>query len=328
MKTGIIYDSRFLDHDTGPGHPERPLRLTAVMDRLYQHHLYEKLIPLPYKYASEEQIQSVHDPAYFQRIFQACEKELDYIDTDDSAICPFSCCIAQLAAGAGIAAADAVMSGLVHNVFCAVRPPGHHAETNRSMGFCLFNNIAITAQHLIDRYKLSRIAIVDFDVHHGNGTQQIFYSRNDVLFVSLHQHPSTLYPGTGFSYETGIGKGDGFTLNLPLQPNSDIAAYRQAILQKVVPALEAYQPEFLLLSSGFDAAADDPLANMQLTPTDFAWITQQLKQVAAIYCEGRIVSFLEGGYNLRSLAECAELHIKTLHASPEQDPLMKIKAGM
>ncbi|MCC7407622.1 MAG: histone deacetylase [Phycisphaeraceae bacterium] len=328
MTTALAHDERCNEHATGEGHPERPDRLTAIVQKLRATHQWDELLHLPIKPAELESITAVHDPAYVRRLQAACEMGESYIDAIDSAVCPRSYDAALLAAGAMIAATDAVMSGRAHNAFAPVRPPGHHCEFDRSMGFCLLNNIAIAAQHLIDRYGLERVAIVDFDVHHGNGTQQLFEDRPDVLFVSIHEHPSYLYPGTGFAWEKGVGEGEGATLNMPLPPGSGDNEYRAAFESKILPALEQFGPQFLLISAGFDAAEHDPLAHQKVSPHGFAWMTRRLKALAEKHCGGRLVSTLEGGYDLRSLAECVSVHLSELMADEGEDPAMAMKAGM
>lgn len=257
-------------------------------------------------------IERIHQKAYIDRLRDVCGRGDPFIDTADSAICPGSYDVAVLAAGGLLAAADAVMAGNVQNAFCAVRPPGHHAEAGRSMGFCLFNNVAIAAEYLIAHHGVNRVAIVDFDVHHGNGTQHIFERRSDVLFISLHEDPGSLYPGMGYEYEKGHGPGQGYTVNLPLVPGSGDEQYRDLFQTRVVPALHEFKPEVLLISAGFDAAAEDPLANLQVSEKGFLWMTQQLVEIAQHHCRGRLISTLEGGYDLDSLARNVSGHIKTL----------------
>ncbi len=312
MPTGLIYDDWFCSHDTGPNHPERPDRLRAIKQGLTQTSLWDRLDHLPFEPADRASVERVHTPAYIDRLLTACRDNQPYIDSPDSAICPASYDIALLAVGGILAAVDALMAGRVRNAFCAMRPPGHHAEPDRSMGFCLFNNAALAAQRLIDKHNLERVAVVDFDVHHGNGTQHIFEHRKDVLFISLHGHPDTLYPGTGYAHETGIGDGEGYTLNLPLAPGSGDDAYLAAFETRALPLLNTYQPQAVLISAGFDAAPEDPLADMQLTTDGFDWLTRQIIAVADQHSQGRIVSTLEGGYNLESLARNAAKHVNTL----------------
>jgi acetoin utilization deacetylase AcuC-like enzyme len=327
MATGLIYDDRFLDHDTGPRHPERPDRLRAIVDKLKAAHLWHALLPLPVEPVDLRWVHAIHSPQYVDRLRLACERGDNYIDDGDCPICPASYHIARLAAGGVVNAVDAVMSGTAQNAFCAVRPPGHHAEHDRAMGFCLLANVAIAANYAVAHHGLSRVAIVDFDVHHGNGTQHLLEHRRDVLFISLHEHPSYQYPGTGFGWEKGNGAGEGFTINIALDPGSGDDAYRAAMNAHVLPALNAFRPELLLLSAGFDAAATDPLGHQQVTAEGFAWMTRQLKNVADKHCAGRVVSVLEGGYDLPALAEAVALHVGILMHPVGDDGMMAMKAG-
>ena len=312
MSTGWLFDERFLLHETGPNHPERPDRLRAIVTHLRSIGLLERLTPIEFQATNATTVASLHDPDYIRRIRTACQAGETWIDAPDSAICPASYEVALLAVGAVVAAVDAVIVGRIRNAFCVVRPPGHHAERDRSMGFCLFNNVALAANHALSHPGLTRVAIVDFDVHHGNGTQHLFEHRDDVLFISLHQDPTTLYPGTGYASETGFGPGKGFTVNLPVNPGSGDEVYQAFFESRVIPTLDAYQPHMLLISAGFDAAAEDPLANTQLTPQCFAWMTRQLQAVAQRHAQGRTISVLEGGYDLASLAHCVAAVIEVL----------------
>ncbi len=228
----------------------------------------------------------------------------------DSAICPSSEEIARLACGAVLTAVEEVMAGRAGRALALVRPPGHHAERDRSMGFCLYNHVAIAAQRLLRRHGLSRVAVVDFDVHHGNGTQHSFEESDRVFFVSLHEHPRHLYPGSGYAHERGRGAGTGFTLNVPLLPGSGDDSYREAFEKLVIPALEAYQPQFLLVSAGFDAAEGDPLAHQRVTTAGFAWIGESLGALAQRHADGRWVSTLEGGYDLEALGSGVEAYLR------------------
>ena len=311
MSTGLIYDERFCEHETGL-HPERPQRLEAIQQRLLSVGLWNQMTRIAFEPASLDWVQKVHEPAYVARLQQACQSGQTSIDRPDSAICARSYDVALLAVGGALAAADAVMSETVDNAFCALRPPGHHAESDRSMGFCLFNNVAITAEYLRAKHGVERVAIVDFDVHHGNGTQHTFDHRHDVLFISMHEDPQVLYPGTGYADERGESEGIGYTINLPMAPGSFDEDYRQAFELTVLPALDKFDPQTLLVSAGFDAAAPDPLAHVELTPAAFQWMTAQLMQVADAKCEGKLISLLEGGYDLESLADCVEAHVRQL----------------
>ncbi|MAE62966.1 MAG: histone deacetylase [Phycisphaeraceae bacterium] len=312
MSTALVIDDRFADHDTGPGHPERPDRIRAVRSMLDRTGLGHRSVALPFDAADGAQVEAIHDRGYLGRLDRACAEGRAYIDDPDSAICAVSRDIAWLAAGGVLSAVDAVMQGAVDNAFCAVRPPGHHAERDRSMGFCLLNNIAVAAAHLVRAHGVERVAVVDFDVHHGNGTQHVFEDRDDILFVSVHQDPRCLYPGTGFASERGTGRGVGFTLNVPMPPGCDDDAYRAAFEADVLPALAAFDPRFLLVSAGFDAAEADPLAHQRVTREGFRWMAERLADVASDRCEGRCVCVMEGGYDLVALADGVEAVIRVL----------------
>ncbi len=312
MPTALYYHDRFLAHDTGRGHPERPDRLRAIMLTLAHDGFLKQLDRPSFDPADLDLIQRLHTPEYVQRCFRTCREGAPYIDVPDSAVCPDSADIAQLAVGAVIDAVDRVFAGDFINAFCPVRPPGHHAEADRSMGFCLFNNVALAADHLVRDHGLERVAVVDFDVHHGNGTQHLLEHRDDVLFISLHQEPITLFPGTGYANERGKGPGLGYTLNIPLPPGSGDIEYRQAFESQVIPKLDEYRPQFLLISAGFDAAVEDPLAEMEVTTEGFDWMTRQLLAVASRHCDNRVVSVLEGGYQLEALARVVAVHVQAL----------------
>ncbi|MDD4891869.1 MAG: histone deacetylase, partial [Phycisphaerae bacterium] len=246
MKTGLLYDPRFLDHDTGPDHPERPDRLRTIIDGVNTSGLAGRLTMLKARPAALDDVLAIHSQQYIDRLRDACVSGERYIDTPDSAICPKSFEIALLAAGGVLAACDAVMAGEVDNAFCAIRPPGHHCERDRSMGFCLLNNSAIAARYVQSRHGLRRVLILDWDVHHGNGTQHAFESDGFVFYCSLHEHPGFLYPGTGYAFERGEGLGAGQILNLPMLPHADDATYHSAFLTRFMPAALAFEPEFIL----------------------------------------------------------------------------------
>lgn len=328
MSTGLIYNDAFLQHETGPGHPERPDRLRAIVRKFKASGLWDRVTHLPFEPAALEWVERLHEPAYVRRVHEACANGEHFVDVPDSAVSPRTYELALLATGGVLAAVDAVMSGKVDNAFCLVRPPGHHAEASHAMGFCFFNHIAVAAEYLTVKYGLKRVAVIDIDVHHGNGTQHLFEHRGDVLFVSMHEHPAYLYPGTGHTSETGKGDGAGHTLNIGFDPGSGDGEYRRAMLTMVTPALERFKPEFVLMSTGFDAAKGDPLAHIELTPHGYAWLTFHLKSIAEDFCRGKLVSSLEGGYNLQNLAECAELHVETLLRPHAEDPMMAMKAGL
>jgi len=308
MATGFVYHPDFHRHQTRHGHPERPERLEAVVEALEAAGLRRRMRELVFEPAPLAALTAVHEPAYVELVEMACAEGMGSIGSPDTHICSASYHVATLAAGGVIDACDAVMAGQVDNAFCAVRPPGHHAEADRATGFCLFNHIALAAQHLVDAHGLARVAVVDFDVHHGNGTQHLFESRRDVLYVSLHEAPGTLlYPGTGMAHERGRGDGEGCTVNIPMPAGSGDAAFIAAFEEQVEPALDAFAPEFLLLSAGFDAAAAETIAHLNLTPAGYAGMTRRL----LARCP-RLVSMLEGGYVLRSLGQCAAAHVEAL----------------
>ena len=310
--TGLVLDDRFQLHLTGAGHPERPQRLAAISAELHQRGLVDRCVRLGVEPIARAKILAVHTEDYLNRIEAACRAGRGFIDVPDSAICPESFDIALLAAGGVIGAVDAVMERNIANAFCAVRPPGHHAERHLSMGFCLLNNIALAAQHLLDHHKLERVLILDWDVHHGNGTQHIFYDDPRVLFISLHGHPGIVYPGTGYAGERGRGAGEGFTINVPILPPGREEVWRKVFDDPIGPAIDVFRPQFVLISAGFDAHRLDPLAPLELETSTYGWFTDELVGVARRHCDGRLVSVLEGGYHLEALAESVALHVERL----------------
>lgn len=308
--TGIVYHDAFLQHDTGPAHVERPSRLTAIVTALKEAKIREHLHQVIIDPAAEDDLLAVHAPEHLRFIRTSCRDGRHLLDEGDTFVSASSPDVAILAAGGCIAAADAVMRGILRNVFCAVRPPGHHACRNRVMGFCLINNIAVTARHIQRRYGVRRLAIVDWDVHHGNGTQEIFYDDPDILFISIHQMP--LWPGTGDRTEQGSGLGRGATINIPVAPGAGESVYLKAFTGEIVPALGQFRPEAILISCGFDAHRDDPLAQIELSENSFGLLTGILTDTARRLCGGRVISVLEGGYNLPALAASAVQHIRVL----------------
>jgi acetoin utilization deacetylase AcuC-like enzyme len=312
VSTGLIFDERFLDHDTRPGHPERPERLPAIRRALQDSGCWDRMTHLSFEPVERTRLARLHTRAYLDRLQDACVAGLAYIDTPDSAIGPDSEATARLAVGGVLRAVEAVMGGEVNNAFCAVRPPGHHAERDQSQGFCLYANVALAAEALIADHGCERVAVVDFDVHHGNGTQHLLEERADILFASLHQDPYTCYPGSGFASEIGRGAGEGATLNLPLEPGSGDEAMLAAVDETLLPKLRAFAPQFLLLSAGFDAAAADPLAELNWTTDGFAELTRRLIEAVASPAHGRIVSVLEGGYDLDALGRGVAAHVGAL----------------
>ncbi len=309
-KLGFIYHPDYLKHDTGTGHPERPQRLEALVQHLLGTPLWGQMSHLRPTPASLESIHIVHPERYTSMIKVRCRLGENVLDESDAHVCKDSYDVALLAAGGVLLAIDQVLTGKITRAFCAVRPPGHHAETSTVMGFCLFNNIAVGARHAQAKHGIERVAIVDWDVHHGNGTQQIFYEDDKVLYISLHQYP--FYPGTGAAAERGIGRGEGFTMNCPMGAGSIEKDYLDAFQAQILPTLHRFQPQLLLISAGFDAHTDDPLAGINLTESSFARMTELVLEVSEKYCGGRVVSVLEGGYNLQALARSVEAHLKVM----------------
>ncbi|KAF1684799.1 acetoin utilization protein [Pseudoxanthomonas broegbernensis] len=292
-----------LAHDPGPGHPEQPARLRAVLDALDRAYPDQTWREAPV--AQRGDLCRVHDAELVDQVLEPLPSGLRPLDAD-TVLSPGSAQAALHAAGAGLAAVDAVMAGEDATAFCAVRPPGHHATADTAMGFCLFNNIAVAAAHARDRHGLERIAIVDFDVHHGNGTQAIFQHDPAVAYFSSHQ--SGLYPNTGSPHERGMGN----MHNVLLPPGSGGFRFRNVWLDTLLPALDGFGPQLLLVSAGFDAHMSDPLADLMLDAEDFAWLTTELRALALRHASGRVVSMLEGGYNVGALAECAVAHVGAL----------------
>lgn len=310
MRTLLYTDPVFQAHDTGPGHPERSARLEAVLDALQLESLAEVERRGPVV-ASIEQLSRVHDQGYVEATLAAIPQAGSVGLDPDTIVSPRSGEAAVSAAGSVCAAVDAVMAGEADNAFCAVRPPGHHATPTRAMGFCLFNSVAVAAAHACDVHGLERVAIVDFDVHHGNGTQDIFWDSERVFYLSSHQSP--LYPGTGSRAERGAM---GNIVNLPLPANSGSESMQEVYVETGLPALREFRPELLLVSAGFDAHELDPLAGLNWLEEDYAWISARLLEVADEYCEGRLVSSLEGGYNLDALGRSVATHVGSLLGGP------------
>jgi acetoin utilization deacetylase AcuC-like enzyme len=305
MTTAFLTHEICAGHEMGPGHPERPERLHAVWEALGAAE-FDDLQRHDAPLAGREQIERVHPAAYVEAIEEAAPSE-GYARLDpDTLMSPASFEAAMRAAGAVTAATDLVMAGSADNAFCAVRPPGHHAEPARSMGFCIFNNVAIGALHARAEHGLQKIAVVDFDVHHGNGTQAAFWEDADLFFASSHQSP--FYPGSGRESETGAGN----IHNAELAAGSGSAQFRAAWQGRLLPALDAFAPEFLFISAGFDGHTADPLAELNLSTADFAWLSGELLGIAQKHCAGRVVSTLEGGYDLTALAEASAAHVRSL----------------
>jgi acetoin utilization deacetylase AcuC-like enzyme len=309
MTTLLATHAACLDHDTAPGHPESPARLRAVLKALDAPE-FAALDRIEAPLATRDQLLRVHPAAHVDAVLAAVpDSGYGRIDAD-TIVSPGSGAAALRAAGALVAAVDAVLGGNADNAFCAVRPPGHHAEPMRAMGFCLFNNVAVGALHAMRAHGLNRVAVMDFDVHHGNGTQALFEHEAELFYASTHQSP--LYPGTGALFERGIANN---ILNAPLPPGAGSDAFRDAMTASVLPAIRKFRPEMVFVSAGFDAHAADPLAQLALTTDDFAWATRQLCALAGDLCDGRVVSTLEGGYDLAALAASSAAHVRALMAA-------------
>ena len=307
MATGLILHPACLGHVTPAGHPERVARLEAVLEALHAPD-FAALVRAEAPRATREDLLRAHSQRLVDGILEAEIPEGRFARIDsDTAMSSGSPEAALRAAGAVVAAVDMVVAGKLRNAFCAVRPPGHHAERGEAMGFCLFNNVAVGALHARAAHGMQRIAVVDFDVHHGNGTQDIFYDDPDLFYASTHQSP--LYPGTGSASERGAADN---VVNVPLHPDSGGDAFRQAFEHVILPALEAFGHEFVFVSAGFDAHRDDPLAQLRLDESDFAWATRRICALAGQVCSGRVVSALEGGYDLAALGRSAADHVRAL----------------
>ena len=310
---GLVMDPRFEDHDTGPGHSERPERLRRVRAAVDDAGLAERTRCIAPCRAGDDWLVRVHDADYIRHVHEACASGRHLLDAMDTAVCPESAEIARLAAGSLVALCEEVAGGRLARGFAALRPPGHHAERDLAMGFCLFNNVAVAARHLRAAHGMDRVLVVDWDVHHGNGTQHIFEDDPTVFYFSLHQYP--LYPGTGAADEVGTGEGRGATLNCPLLPGSGDAEFLAALRDALVPAVTRFRPDFVLVSAGFDAHARDPLANLEVSTESFAEATRIVRAIADEHAGGRLVSVLEGGYDLEATADSVVTHLETLLAS-------------
>lgn len=307
-RTGLVYDEVYLKHQVPPHHPEHPGRMDAVIGNL---HKLESLLHSikPHK-ATDEQLSACHDPSYIALVKKEITAGALHLSTGDTEVSSDSLEVALYAAGGACSMVDAVVSKNVDNGFCAVRPPGHHATRNLGMGFCVFNNVAVAARHAQKKHGCERILIVDWDVHHGNGTQDIFYDDDSVLFFSVHQSP--FYPGTGAASETGCGPGKGTTINCPLPAGTTGQDVMNVFQSQLIPAAKDFKPDLVFISAGFDSRIDDPLGDWLLSDRDFAELTALVMDCASHSAGGRIVSVLEGGYNLEGLGSAAASHIETL----------------
>jgi acetoin utilization deacetylase AcuC-like enzyme len=310
--TGLVADAHVKKHDGGPSHPEQPSRFSVVLDRLKQTALTDLLIPITARTATNEELALAHNPSYIELVELEVAQRRGQLSTGDTPIGAYSLESARWAAGSVLSAVDAVFTKQVANAFCVVRPPGHHASAARGMGFCLFNNVAVAAKYAQQKFHAKRILIADWDVHHGNGTQDIFYSDGSVLFFSTHQSP--WYPGTGARSETGEGAGAGKTINCPLPAGTTGAEIKSAFRELLLPAVVPFKPDLILLSAGFDSRAGDPLGQFLLADSDFYELTAMLLDLAETHCDGRLISVLEGGYSLEGLASASEAHVRSLVA--------------
>jgi len=305
VKTGLIISETYQNHNTGEGHPEKIDRVTAIIDNFKKLNNKNLIWKKPSKY-KRELLENTHNKDYINFVEKSFpEKGLSFLD-GDTIISPGSKEATTDAVGSIITAIDGVQNKEFHNAFCAVRPPGHHAERNKAMGFCIYNNVAVGTHYLLEKYKFNKVAIIDFDVHHGNGTQDIFYDNEKVLYISTHQYP--YYPGTGAEKEKGKYNN---IFNIPLPAGTTSEEYLNAY-EFVLKKIKEFKPEFILLSAGFDAHKDDPLAQFQLTSKDFYNLTKRTLNLAKLYCEGKVVSILEGGYDLNALQESTEMHVNAL----------------
>jgi acetoin utilization deacetylase AcuC-like enzyme len=309
--TGLVTDPAALLHDTGPGHPECPQRVTAIIDRIEADGLLGRCVALASRPITDAELFRVHTPDYLRIVAEDVADGLVVLSTGDTAIKGEATLdAARRAAGGLLLAVDAVCTGRVENAFAVVRPPGHHATPSKGMGFCLFNNVALAARHAQTTHGLERVLIVDWDVHHGNGTQETFYEDASVLFFDTHQSP--LYPGSGHADETGRGAGEGFTINCPFPAGAGRREIVGAFRDQLVPAADRFRPQIVLVSAGFDSRVGDPLGRFTLTDADFAELTGIIREIADRHAGGRIVSTLEGGYALAGLASAAAAHVTAL----------------
>ena len=312
MTTAIVHHPVFEKHDTGAGHPERPERYRIVMDALRDDELWPKLREIEANEASRGVVQACHTPQHFKHVEEVVREGKGFLDAD-TVVSVYSLEAALRGAGASCQAIDAVVGGEASNAFVPVRPPGHHATANRAMGFCVFNNVAVAARYAQSRHKeIERVAIIDWDVHHGNGSQGIFYDDASVFYLSTHQYP--WYPGTGARGETGQGRGRGYTLNVPLRGFTPAQEQRRTFDSAISEIAAKFNPDLIIISAGFDAHAGDPLGQLQLEDSDFVQMTRVVKQWAGEACNGRVVSCMEGGYNLETLGDTVLAHVRELQS--------------
>jgi acetoin utilization deacetylase AcuC-like enzyme len=311
-KTGFLFDQRYLLHDTGPYHPEVPERLQAIYQGIENGGLLPKLRMITADRADLKWIELVHSTDYIHRFEEVCYAGKRTMDSPDNRMCTETYETALLAVGGVLKVVDLVMQDDLDNAFCAVRPPGHHAEISEAMGFCYFNNVAIAARYLQQQWNIPKVGIIDFDVHHGNGTQHIFEKDASVYYYSIHQHPSFAYPGTGREFEKGSVDGYGFTKNTPVLPGQGDEEYRQYLRRDLEPAFDEFQPDMILISAGFDGHMDDDMSDVRLSTDAFSWIMESIFQMAEKHSNGKLISILEGGYSLKRLPELACNHVQIL----------------
>jgi len=310
MKTGLICSEVYKEHDPGRAHAESPARYDASIKGIKEHVAVDRLIEIKPRRATEEDLALCHTLEYIDTAREDILSGWGSLSTGDTDVCTKSFDVALLAAGGVLQAVDSVMDGKIRNAFCVVRPPGHHATSERGMGFCVFNNVAIAARYVQKKFGVNRVLIVDWDVHHGNGTQEIFYADPSVFYFSTHIWP--FYPGTGAARETGEGKGKGFTLNCPVPAGSGRKEIVDAFNERLFPAMKQFKPEFVLISAGFDGMKNDPIGRLLLASEDFAELTGIVMRIASEYSGERIISVLEGGYNLGDLSSAVGAHVRKL----------------
>ena len=310
-ETGLVYGEIYLKHDTGPHHPERPERLTAIIETLEAGGLLDKLVRIEPEPAERSLLELCHKPRYIDEFKMAVENSEPFLHRPECVLSPATFEVALCAVGGVLKGIDEVMEGRVRNCFCAVRPPGHHAGNYKAMGFCFFNNVAIAAKYLQKEHAVEKIVIIDWDAHHGNGTQYMFDKDPTIYFVSFHENPFSCYPGTGKDSETGHLLGKGFTQNFPMPAGAGEKEYLEAF-EKVELAMKKFRPQFVLVSAGFDAHTAEPLAHINLTAEGYEELTRRVKGIAEVHAGGRLVSVLEGGYALGALGESVEKHIRVL----------------
>ena len=312
LKTGFLYDERYLLHITSPYHPEVPDRLKAIYKGIKDAGMLPHLTLIQACKADMSQIEMMHQKYYIQRFKQMCAAGIAQMDTPDCQICAESYEIALLAVGGILEAGRLVMESKIDNAFCAVRPPGHHAEHDRAMGFCYFANVAILAKYLQTEWGVKKVGIIDFDVHHGNGTQNMFNDDPSVFYYSIHEHPSFAFPGTGRELEKGVGAGVGTTRNYPVLPGQGDKEYLKAMREDWGPAFEGFNPDIIIVSTGFDAHEDDDMSGINLTTEGFSQVMKLIVQMADRLTGGKLISVLEGGYSLKRLPELAKNHVEIL----------------